>query len=89
MVRVEFTPNLEKHLDCQTLQVEGNNVREVLEQCCKQNPALRTYILDDQHRIRKHIAVFVDGMLIKDKLLQSDKVKKQSVVFIAQALSGG
>ncbi len=89
MARVEFTPNLEKHLACQTLQVEGNNVQEVLEQCCRLNSSLRSYILDDQNRIRKHIAVFVDGTLIKDKLLQTDKVKKQSVVFVAQALSGG
>ncbi|MAM70831.1 MAG: thiamine biosynthesis protein ThiS [Gammaproteobacteria bacterium] len=89
MVLVEFTPNLEKHLACPTQEVEGSSVREVLQACCEQNPELRSYILDDQNRIRKHIAVFVDGVIITDKIQQSDKVKDKSVVYVAQALSGG
>ena len=89
MVQVAFTPNLEKHLECPTLQVQGSCVREVLQACCQQNTELRGYILDDQNRVRKHIAVFVDGVMIKDKIGQSDKVSENSVVFVAQALSGG
>lgn len=89
MVLVEFTPNLEKHLRCPTLQVEGSNLRDILLQCCRLNPPLRSYLLDDQNCVRKHIAIFIDGVIFSDRERQSDAVKADSRVFVAQALSGG
>lgn len=89
MVTVSFTPNLEKHVACPRLQVEGTNIGEVLNACCEQNPALRGYILDDQGRVRKHVAVFVDGTIISDKTGLTDPVGAESAVFVMQALSGG
>ena len=50
---------------------------------------LRGYILDDQGRLRKHVAIFVDGNMIRDRLGLSDLVHLHSEVFVVQALSGG
>lgn len=89
MATVSFTPNLEKHLAVPQLAVTGTTIGEVLEACCAQNPALRGYILDDQGRVRKHVAVFVDGAMIGDKASLSAVVNADSEVFVMQALSGG
>ena len=89
MVKVAFTSNLEKHLDVPTLEVDGATIGEVLEACCEKNPSLRSYILDDQGSIRKHVAVFVDGNFVEDKISLGDAVKPDSEVFVMQALSGG
>jgi molybdopterin converting factor small subunit len=89
MVNVSFTPNLEKHLEVPQLTVAGSTIGEVLDACCDANPALRGYILDDQGRVRKHVAVFIDGAIISDKVTLTDAVNGDSKVFVMQALSGG
>ena len=89
MATVSFTPNLEKHLAVPQLAVAGDTIGEVLAGCCAQNPALRGYILDDQGRVRKHVAVFIDGHIINDKTNLTDAVGPDSSVFVMQALSGG
>ena len=89
MPHLAFTPNLQRHLDCPAVEVNAGTVREVLEQVFLTNPALRTYILDDQGRLRKHVNVFVDNELIKDRVLLADTVTANSEVFVMQALSGG
>lgn len=89
MAIVSFTPNLEKHLEVPDLQVEGDNLRQVLDACCDLNPALRGYILDDQGSVRKHVAIFIDGVMITDKVTLGDPVTSESSVFVMQALSGG
>ena len=89
MARVAFTPNLEKHLAVPEMDVEGESLKEVLAACFKQNPDVRSYIVDDQGRVRKHVAVFIDGKMIDDKDSLSDPVASDSAVFVMQALSGG
>lgn len=54
-----------------------------------ENPVLRGYVLDDQGRLRKHVAVFVDGVQISDRVHLSDPVREDSDIFVMQALSGG
>ena len=89
MARVEFTPNLSRHIDCAAVSVQASSVREVLDAVCKGNVRLRSYLLDDQDRLRKHVTVFVDNVQIRDRERLTDPVTDDSAVFIAQALSGG
>ena len=89
MVHVEFTPNLSRHIDCESLTVEGSDLNEVITAVCTANTRLRPYLLDDQHRLRKHVTVFIDNVQIKDRIRLSDPVTESSSVYIAQALSGG
>jgi hypothetical protein len=46
-------------------------------------------VLDEQSGLRKHITIFVDGRMIRDRARLSDAVNESSTVFVFQALSGG
>jgi len=50
---------------------------------------VRTYVLDDQGRIRRHVAVFVGGEQLRDPATQSDAVADGDEITVMQALSGG
>jgi len=89
MPSVTFTQNLKRHLSAPPRQVEGNTVREALNAVFGDHPALRSYILDDQGRLRQHIVIFIDGEMIHDRMKLSDAVGPQSDLFVIQALSGG
>jgi molybdopterin synthase sulfur carrier subunit len=86
---VSFTKNLERHISCPTVEVSGGCVAAVLEGVFAANPRLRSYLLDDQGRLRKHVNVFVNNEMIADRTGLSDRVGAGDEVFIFQALSGG
>ena len=89
MPRVTFTANLQQHVDCAEATVEGRTVREVLEAVFAERPRLRRYVLDDQGALRKHMNVFVDGDLARDRDNLSDPVGPDARLYVMQALSGG
>ncbi|HTI82915.1 MAG TPA: MoaD/ThiS family protein [Acetobacteraceae bacterium] len=89
MARVSFTANLQRHLSCPDQTVPGSTVRVVLDQVFATEPRLRSYILDDQGRVRKHIAIYVNGDRIADRVTLTDPVADADEVFVFQALSGG
>lgn len=89
MPQVTFTANLQRHLDCPSMNVAGAHVAEVLDAAFAQNPLLRSYIVDDQGRLRRHVNVFVNSQMIVDRDRLSDAVQPDDEVFVFQALSGG
>jgi sulfur carrier protein ThiS len=89
MVRVAFTKNLERHVQCPDVEVTGATVREALDAVLLQHPAITGYILDDQRAVRDHVVVFIDGEPIRDRRSLSDAVRPNSEIFVMQALSGG
>ena len=89
MARIEFTDNLQKHLPCPPAEASGKTVRAVLENVFEENAPLRSYLLDDQGRLRKHVNIFVNGDMIADRISLSDPVTDKDQVFVFQALSGG
>ena len=64
-------------------------MREVLDVVFASNDRLRTYILDDQAALRKHMTILVDGKRVSDLAGLSDPVRANSEVYVLQALSGG
>ncbi len=89
MPTVRFTQNIQRHVPCPTRDVSGSTVRSVLEAYFADNAPARGYVLDDQGKLRKHMAAFVDGQQILDRERLSDKVASNAVVDVVQALSGG
>jgi hypothetical protein len=89
MPTVRFTENIQRHLACPVRQVDGNTVREVLDNYFAANERARGYVLDDQGRLRQHMAAFVDGRQVRDRAGLSDPVQPHAIVDIVQALSGG
>jgi len=89
MTTISFTPNLLRHVETPSLDVQGDNVRLALENYFTSNPKVRSYILDDQGNLRKHIAVFLNNELIQDRTNLSDAVSENDNIFVIQALTGG
>jgi sulfur-carrier protein len=89
MAKVEFTPNLRRHLAIPTVEVPGGTLRSVLDSVFVTHERLRGYVLDDQGALRKHVTVFVDGRRVADRTNLSDPVGDASEVYVLQALSGG
>ena len=89
MAKVSFTPNLQRHVACPQSEATGGTVREVLDAVFAGNPQARSYVLDDQSALRKHMTIFIDGQIIKDRTRLSDAVTETSAIYVFQALSGG
>ena len=89
MARVVFTSHLKRHVDCPDSETAGKTVREALEAVFSGNQKLRGYVFDDLSRLRKHVVIFVDGEMIRDRDGLSDPVTPSSEIYVMQALSGG
>jgi molybdopterin converting factor small subunit len=89
VARVVFTANLQRHLASPPAEVPGRTVREALEAVFASNPRLRSYVLDDQGCVRKHVSVFVDGEQVRDRERLADAVAPGAEIYVLQALSGG
>jgi len=89
MATVTFTANLQQHLAAPPIEAAGRTVREVLEAAFQSNPRLKSYVVDDQGAIRRHMVVFVNGRAIADRLGLTDAVPEGAEVYVMQALSGG
>jgi molybdopterin synthase sulfur carrier subunit len=89
MAKVIFTPNVQRHVGCPAAEAAGGTVREVLENVFTANPQARSYVLDDQAGLRKHMTVFIDGQMIRDRVRLADAVSDTSTIYVFQALSGG
>lgn len=89
MPTISFTANLRRHVDCPAATVQGNTVAECLAAYFEVHPQVRSYVLDEQARIRRHVAVFVGSEQITDPAAQSDPVDSTTEITVMQALSGG
>jgi molybdopterin converting factor small subunit len=89
MPRVVFTANLQRHISAPPSEAPGPTVLAALEAVFATNPRLRSYVLDDQGRVRHHVVVFVGGQRIKDPAGLSDPVSESDEIFVMQSLAGG
>jgi molybdopterin synthase sulfur carrier subunit len=89
MARVVFTANIQRHVACPEAQAGGRTVREVLDNVFADNPQARGYVLDDQSALRRHMTIFVDGRMVRDRARLADAVTETSTIYVFQALSGG
>ena len=89
MALVAFTENIQRHVACPPTEADGRTVREVLDNVFAGNPRARSYVLDDQGALRRHMSIFVDGAALTDRNGLSDPVGAASRIHVIQALSGG
>ena len=87
MAKVVFTPNIQRHVPCpRSGSLPAAPCGEVLEKVFAENPQARGYVLDDQSALRKHMTIFVDGAMIRDRARLTDAVSETSTVYVFQAL---
>ena len=89
MPTVSFTSALQRFLSVPATQVEGATVGEALAAVFASRPALRGYVLDDQGAVRRHVAVYVNGEPVHDRVRMTDPVGTHDEIYVFQALSGG
>ncbi|MCM2296612.1 MoaD/ThiS family protein [Rhodoferax sp.] len=89
MVTVEFAASLRRHVDCAPQDVAAGSLRAVLEAALAAAPELRHYVLDDQDNIRKHVAVFVNKTMVRDRQNLTQALTSGDRVLVVQALTGG
>lgn len=89
MATIAFTSNLRRHVDCPSAEVSGSTVAECLGAYFAAHPRVRSYVLDEQGAVRKHVVVFVAGEQLRDPVRQSDAVRDGDEITVMQALSGG
>lgn len=89
MAHIHFTANLSRHTECPSNELAASTVGELLERYFEQWPLVRSFVLDDQGHVRKHVKVLVDGRNVRDRARLSDPLEPHSQVYIFQALSGG
>jgi molybdopterin synthase sulfur carrier subunit len=86
---VRFTDNIQRHVPCPTRDVPGTTLRAVLDSYFSSNTQARGYVLDEQGRLRQHMALFVDGRQVRDRDHLQDPVAESAIIDVIQALSGG
>jgi molybdopterin synthase sulfur carrier subunit len=89
MPTVVFTPALRRFLRVSEASVAAATVGEALEGVFGGNRALRSYVLDDQGALRRHVAIYVNGEPVRDRTGLSDPVACDAEVYVFQALTGG
>lgn len=89
MARVSFTAHLRRVAPTGPVEAAGDTVGAVLDQVFAENPRLAGYVLDDQGRLRKHVALFVDGTRLANGAALGHTVGTDSEIHVLQALSGG
>ena len=90
MPKVNFTYALKRFFpNLESLNLQANSAKEVVEMVDAQYPGIKDYILDERGQLRQHVNIFIGNELIEDKIQLSDKVEEKDEVLIMQALSGG
>ena len=89
MAWVHFTSWLKELVPEAPLSVEGATVGDALSALWVQQPQVRSYVLDDQGRLRKHVCIFADGTRLQQSAALTHRIKPDSQLYVMQALSGG
>ena len=89
MPRVTFTSQLQRFTETPELDTPAATLREALDAAFALNPKLRHYVLDDQGHLRQHVAIFIDGRRVADRIHLADALAPADRVYVLQALTGG
>ena len=89
MPRIAFTTHLEALGPVDPTPYVARTVGELLKAVAADYPRVTGYVLDDQGRVRKHIAIFVDDAMQPRETALAVPLGDDSEVYVMQALSGG
>ena len=90
MAVIRFTPHLRAFFDLpETAQAQAATLGELVGTLDAMWPGLGFYVTDEQGRLRKHVAVWIDGKRVTERDKLDQALQPESEVHILQALSGG
>lgn len=88
MARLTFASRLRHVAPPGTTDVSASTLREALNAVFARHETLRSYVVDEQARLRKHVTIFVDGRRIDASELDM-AISADADIHVLQALSGG
>ena len=87
---IKFTTALKRfYPNLSPVTTTANTVNNMLEIIEEKYPGIKDYLIDDQGTLRKHVNIFINGEIIKDRKKLTDPITEKDEVYIIQALSGG
>lgn len=89
MAEVHFTSHLRTLVPDAPFNVSGATVGEALQSLFAGEPHVRSYVLDDQGALRKHVCIFADGERLAHDAALSRRIGPRTKLYVMQALSGG
>jgi len=89
MAQLHFTSWLREVVPDGPLRAEGTTVGDALGAVFGERPHVRSYLLDEQGRLRKHVCIFADGVRLPHAAALAHGIKPDSTLYVMQALSGG
>jgi len=89
MAELHFTTWLTQVVPDGPLKADGATVGEALGAVFSERPHVRSYVLDEQGRLRKHVCIFADGVRLPQAAALGHTIAPQSKLYVMQALSGG
>ncbi|MCD6680564.1 MAG: MoaD/ThiS family protein [Burkholderiaceae bacterium] len=89
MPRVIFTQQLARFTEVPEIDAQAATLAQALEAAFATNPRLRSYVLDEQSHLRRHVVVFVDGRRLQVRENLDVPLGPDDTVHVFQSLSGG
>jgi sulfur carrier protein ThiS len=91
MAKVKFTRHLVRYFPTlgDVVEANGRTVADIIADLDRQFPGLADYIIDERGSLRRHVNIFLDKDLIRDRQTLQDAVGADDQIHIFQALSGG
>lgn len=89
MAIIAFTSHLQAVGPTEPVRYDGATLGEVLDAVAGDYPRVKDYVLDDQGRVRRHVAIFVNGVMRPRETALALPLTEASDVYVLQALSGG
>lgn len=89
MTEVHFTSHLKRLAPPGPITANGATVSEALTAVFRAHPQLRSYVLDEQGHLRKHVCIFADGERLAHDTALAHSIRADGELYVMQALSGG
>ncbi len=68
------------------IEIHKDSLEEVIDELDHTFPGIKFRFIDEQDHIRKHMTIFVNGIVVKSIFMP---LKENSEIFIVQLISGG
>tara|TARA_B100000945_G_C20426450_1_gene620790 strand:+ start:4928 stop:6343 length:1416 start_codon:yes stop_codon:yes gene_type:complete len=72
-----------------SLEVKGNNIREVLDELCNAHPDIKGHLIEETGNLRNFVNIFIDGEDIRQKCGLDTKINDGADIRIIPSIAGG
>lgn len=89
MAKITFTAHLRKVAPHGATNVAAATLGDALDQIFTNAPKLRSYVVDEQNRLRRHVVIFLNGTRLAPANWSAQSLAADDDIYVMQALSGG